>query len=591
MVEDNSGWRPFIPDSLSGIKELVLDCETTGLKWWAGDKPVGWAIAAPDGRRWYLPIRHKGGNNLDPDKVHEFLRRELRDKLLIGANIRFDAHMAKSDGIDLEEQGCRLTDVQHYAALLDDHRREFSLDVLGQEFLGQKKLRRVQGVDIDPDRIWEYPSGIIAPYAFQDLDLTWGLRRTFMPMLDAEDLQRVRQLEDDLIWAVVEMERNGCPLDVELLERWINQTEQKVIWYTQEIRKLTGLSIDPNKTADMERLFNHLHLPVTHYTEKGTASFTDEVLELSPHPVVKLARQARKILSLRSKYFLKYKKTLRDDGILRYALHQLRQDEGGTVSGRFASAALDGEGGNIQQVPEVEKQIKASGPEFVVRKLIVPSKGKKTLSADAKQVEYRVFADYANSPRLNKAYADDPESDFHNVVWDMVRPYRDDLLRKQVKNVNFARMFGGGDEKIADMLGLSLKEAKEFVAVYDRAFPEVRALMSVCMSKAKSRGYVRTKLGRRVRFPNGQRLHKALNGVVQGTATGDLMKWKIIELHRARKRTGFVMRATIHDEVLGDTSGPECTAAVAEILNSQTFPGLHIPILWDVKTGDNWAEC
>ncbi len=67
------------------------------------------------------------------------------------------------------------------------------------------------------------------------------------------------------------------------------------------------------------------------------------------------------------------------------------------------------------------------------------------------------------------------------------------------------------------------------------------------------------------------------------------MKQKLVELHDARKNTGFVMRITNHDAVLGDTTAPETKMQVGELLNKQSFD-LNVPILWKVGIGANWAE-
>jgi len=102
------------------------------------------------------------------------------------------------------------------------------------------------------------------------------------------------------------------------------------------------------------------------------------------------------------------------------------------------------------------------------------------------------------------------------------------------------------------------------------------------------RGYVKTLLGRRSRCVNNYKPYIGLNRVLQGTGAS-IMKQKLTELHDARKDTGFVMRITNHDAVLGDATTPETLGKVSEILNRQSFK-LTVPILWKCGTGANWAE-
>jgi DNA polymerase I-like protein with 3'-5' exonuclease and polymerase domains len=122
------------------------------------------------------------------------------------------------------------------------------------------------------------------------------------------------------------------------------------------------------------------------------------------------------------------------------------------------------------------------------------------------------------------------------------------------------------------------------------------------MGVAESRGWVKTILGRRCRFPlvkvqgrggntwrERERTHKGLNGVVQGSAA-DVNKRIIVEVHRARKHLEVTPRVTVHDEWSGGLHNPAKESTVRDLLNTQYIP-FKIPILWDVKTGRTWGDC
>jgi DNA polymerase-1 len=613
VVTKNTEWRPPELPDLSAYKELGYDLETTGLKWWAGDRPVGAAVAAPDGRSWYFPTGHKQGPNIDPDKFRAWARspQGLAGKTLVGANSKFDGNMSHAWGLDLESIGCRLSDIAHDAALLDDHRKEFTLESIAQDYVGSGKLKTAGGDPIEITRVGEYHAGDVEAYARHDAVLVLKVRAKTMPAMADEDLLRVKELEDRVIFPVMSMERGGFPINEELLDDFIKRCRQEYLRCLWRIRKLTGITIDPGKVDDMERLFHHCRVPVIDYTPSGKPSFTDDILANCSHEAIVLARRAKKLDSLDNKFLSKYKENLLDGHIF-YALHQLKVvhegADAGTVTGRFSSSAFRSRdqgwsfGINKQQVPSVEKQIEQMGDDYVVRQLFTATCGRsgcrrcaggekqKVAAADAKQIEYRVFAHYANSRQLNKAYADDPEADFHNTVGEMIRPFRPGLIRKYVKNTNFCKLFGGGPDKIASMLGITPDEAREFVAIYDRAFPEVKAMLNQAMDTARKRGYVKTILGRRSRFPTHDRIYKALNGVVQGTATGDIMKIKTCEVYESRRETGARLRSVVHDEAVMTVPDQESADKVAVILNKQSIK-LRIPILWDMSTGDNWREC
>jgi DNA polymerase I-like protein with 3'-5' exonuclease and polymerase domains len=308
--------------------------------------------------------------------------------------------------------------------------------------------------------------------------------------------------------------------------------------------------------------------------------------------VVKMAREAAHLSDLRSKYICAYLDAVGGDGIMRYGLHQLRNDDGGTVSGRYSSSAMtrDARSGiNVQQVMAISKQKRLHGDKYLIRELYIPALGHLLLAADAKQIEFRIFVHLSRSERLVKQYRDNPETDFHLMVAEMVQRLRPDFDRKRVKNLNFEQLYGGGMAKTAEMLGCTEQEARRFVSSYDRAFPEARKLLKEASRVAESRGYVKTLMGRRTRFPDKKRLHKALNGAIQGGAA-DVNKVKVAELYEVRKSLGLTLRMTVHDEVVGDVPDQEAARKVAEVLDQQSL-SLLVPILWDTKTGANWAVC
>ena len=338
-VSDATTWTPEAPPQLDGVTELEIDTETNGLKWYEGDRPIGISIRRPDGKTWYLPWGHAGGN-LDEAVVKRWAQRELRDKTLTGANIKFDVHMMRTWGIDLEEQNCRVSDVMHYAALLDDYRREFSLDKLASDFLNERK----SGEDLDKTRMAEYHAGFVADYACRDVTLTGKLRALMWAELTRQDLHRVRELEENVIYPVCEMERNSAPIDRDLLKKWVTTSEHELHELLIDISINVGFQVNPDKAGDMLRVFKHFDLPIT-FTDKGAPSFTDDILKHIDHPIIQKTRRAGKLASLRSKFLVSYDNVLTHESMLRFELHQLRGDKYGTNRGRFSASNK-----NIQQV-------------------------------------------------------------------------------------------------------------------------------------------------------------------------------------------------------------------------------------------------
>jgi DNA polymerase I-like protein with 3'-5' exonuclease and polymerase domains len=281
-------------------------------------------------------------------------------------------------------------------------------------------------------------------------------------------------------------------------------------------------------------------------------------------------------------------------------LHQLRAQEDpyspgakGTVSGRFSSADV-----NIQQVFTPDAQRAKRQGAFLVRSLFVPANGV-WLSADAQAIEYRLAASYMKNPRVIAAYQQDPWTDYHNVVRDLL-DFRGP--RRSLKILNFSQLYGASLAKFIDMLGGDPEAAVALRERYFAMMPEAKPLLQrtsalaspghtdYCRSHCARlhRGYVKTILGRRARFNPGDRFYSALNRIIQGSAA-DINKLVLVALYRERAQLGLTLRFSVHDEVNGDLQDPSRLNDVREVLNTQYLPTL-VPILWQTGLGPTWAE-
>lgn len=565
---------------------------------------VGMSICTPDKKKYYLPTGHRGGGNLDENAVKRWAKNNLAGRHLCILNAKYDVPVSIRWGLDLEVLGCKPHDPAFKAALLDENRKRYNLNELSSDILGRTKSE----VPGDKGDIADMSASEAGGYAEDDAELHLDLDLALQPQIDSEDLVRVCDLEDQLIYSTVAMERRGALLDREKLQRWKNEialAHQAAIF---KLFDLVGFRVNPNSGKDIARVLKSVNIPMPVREEElgGGETYGEEYLARIDHPVVKLMMAARKLDSLNSKYISKYLKLIDYNDILRYSLHQLRTDsqEGryGTVTGRYASANV-----NIQQVMKVESQFEEVDIAlWIVRECFIPAKGALFVSADASQIEFRWFAHYSKSKKLIAAYIADPTMDFHQLVANMLGQ-----KRKDAKHNNFGKLYTMGIPKLARKLGLScdcglysddqwdrrkhtptcrMQKAFAISAEYDAKFPEAKALTKEAMNVAKIRGYVKTILGRRRRYPSGERLHSALNAVIQGTAA-DTLKVKLLETYNHRALLELDLRFTVHDELDGDLWNPDKKGMFKELLEApdSRIP-CNVPLLWDVETGRNWRE-
>lgn len=596
------GWQvPTELPSLRNVKRLALDCESDGLNPFRTNKPIGISIAYRTDKlhQHYIPFGHVSGN-IEPEKVLRWAQDELRGKEIVGANIKFDIHMLREGwGLDLEAIKVKPADIAFGAALLDDQRGAgLSLDALGQKYVGESKLEMSAKKGMQ-----HLPSWMVGPYAEQDARLTLLVDEAMRPLLKKESLERVLDVENRLIYVVCDIERNGCRIDVERLWQWQVELRAEYQISIDKIYKASGLVIQANAREDLMALCHAIGIkPPQAKTSSDQTSFTeDEILALK-HPIMDEVVRLRRVDSLLSKYIDKYIEGL-DGDILRSQFHQLKSgnEDKGTISGRFSSSGGGGSDAytfNAQQV-----QARNEDPElqarFPIRELFIPDDGYKFFANDAKSIEYRVLAHFIEAPHILKAYADDPDADFHKIVTLLALPFLPEKYRQmplksarnEMKQVNFALAFGAQPEKVSMMTGMTLPETKEFLRVYSKVFPELPSFLDAMKREAKSRGFVTTMLGRRARFPGAQRLHSAVNRRVQGSAA-DLMKLKMLRVYDERATIGIhKLRQVVHDEQCGDMDAdPKYLKLMEDCFNTQELK-LNVPILWSIEQAANWGKC
>ncbi len=608
---EETGWKA--PDELPDLSVYPMeehfgyDQEYRVLGSIFNTEMAGISICTPDKKRYYLPVGHKGGGNLDPNAVRRWAKAELAGRHLCILNAKDDMKVSAQWGLDLDELGCHLHDPAFKAALINENRRKFNLNILCEEYLGKTKSE-VPGEKSD---IADMAASEVGSYAEDDAELHLELDLKLQKEINAQDLGRVCDLEDALIPCVNSMETTGALIDRPKLEQWVQQVSLAHQEAILKIHKETGMRINPNSQNDMKKLFDSLHLEYPHREEElgGDDTFEEEYLIKVDNPLVQMCLAAKKLDSLNSKYLKKYLKLLDHNNILRYTLHQLRSDEFGTVTGRFASSGgTDKKGINVQQVMKVESQLEEEAiNQWIVRELFIPEPGCDFVAADASQIEFRWFAHYSRSSKLISTYNENPEMDFHQLVADMLGQ-----KRKDAKHNNFGKLYTMGIPKLARKLGLHcncgcevkrqwdqsahqpncrMHKAFAIAREYDLKFPEALALSKQAMDVAKRRKYVKTVMGRRRRYPEGERLHSALNAVIQGTAA-DTLKVKLLETYNNRKFLELLMRFTVHDEIDGDLKNSSKKKDFKELLEApdSRIP-CSVPLLWDVETGHNWREC
>jgi DNA polymerase-1 len=278
----------------------------------------------------------------------------------------------------------------------------------------------------------------------------------------------------------------------------------------------------------------------------------------------------------------------------------------GTVTGRFSCREP-----NLQNIPRPDTELGKR-----IRGLFVAPPGWKLIVADWGQIELVVLAHFIGKGALYRGFHEgiDPHSataaallgeDPKKFLERLLAGDEDAKAMRQVaKGINFAVVYGAGPDKVASMAGISVKEAKRFMEIHQRMFPEIYKFKDEVIRVCRSRRppHIRTILGRKRRLPlilssnNGVRMgaeRQAVNSLIQGSATGDLIKLAIIRLNNLL--TGDMrLILTVHDEIVcmaPEDQAEECAEMVKEAMLGEGIQKLlRVPLSSDVKIVDRWSE-
>lgn len=594
-------------------KVAVLDTEGSGLSWHK-NFVCGWVFAfgpRPDDV-FYLPVRHGGGENIpggpvpkqaeidDHSKYDHVVDRIIREEIApldihwVGHNIKYDLHMAASHNVWFQGS---VEDTQINAALLDENQGKYNLDIcckiMGLEGKSDEGLYQAisdymarQGVKVAPTRnkamayFWRLPAdGVATEYAKGDGTNTWNLLHLQKTLLEEEELGRVHNVECRCVRTFFRMERRGVPVNERVLER----VEDQVVHDLSEARKALPKGLNVRSAPQIKKLFleggyQEEDLPIT---EKGNPSFKEEWLEpfggeLGAHIIT-----IRKLSNLISTFINGHIKRNLINGRVHPNFNQMKSDEYGTVSGRPSCNDP-----NMLQIPKRDKTL-APLLRQIFQDELLP-----WWSADYSQQEYRVFADFAGAKLVLEAYAKDPNTDYHQLVADLLGVERD----PSAKRINLGTIYNMGAPKLAKGLNVPTSKAREYLNTMRRMMPEARKFNKVAERIARQRGYVRTILGRRRRFPDLRIAHKAGNGVIQGSSA-DITKSKMVEIDEflvsEGARSHIMLQIYDSMEFLYDPDEQHLMKECMRIMNSfgsDDLIQLTVPMKVDISTGISWGH-
>ncbi|WP_164216795.1 DNA polymerase I [Virgibacillus sp. YIM 98842] len=406
-----------------------------------------------------------------------------------------------------------------------------------------------------------------------------------------EQYKLLKELEMPLALILGDMEHTGVLVDKSKLEEMGTDLKQRLNDLEKEIHDLAGETFNLNSPKQLGPiLFEKLGLPVIKKTKTGYSTAADVLEQLeNEHEIIPKLLLYRQLGKLQSTYIEGLLKVVNEDTS---KIHT-RFNQALTQTGRLSSIEP-----NLQNIPiRLEEGRK-------IRQAFIPSeKDWLMFAADYSQIELRVLAHIANDEKLVQAFKED--MDIHTqTAMDVFHVNKEEVtgnMRRQAKAVNFGIVYGISDYGLSQSLGITRKEAKQFIERYFESYPGVKAYMDDIVQEAKHKGYVSTLMKRRRYLPEitsrnfnvrsfGERT--AMNTPIQGSAA-DIIKKAMIDLYEKLKEDKLQARLLlqVHDELIIEAPKEELDHLIKIVpeMMEQTVQ-LNVPLKVDYSYGNSWFD-
>lgn len=410
-------------------------------------------------------------------------------------------------------------------------------------------------------------------------------------LMDKNLMKVLNEIEMPLIEILSSMEKKGIMIDPEYFTKYGKELERAIDELQEKIYEEAGESFNINSPKQLaEILFFKLNLPPVKKTKTGLST-DEEVLEKLKEDGAEIAKailEYRKLAKLKNTYVDAIPKLRDENNRVHTTFNQI-----GTTTGRLSSSDP-----NLQNIPvKTDEGIK-------IRQGFIAEKGSILMGIDYSQIELRVLAQLSGDENLRAAYQSN--MDLHSLTARKIFELseNDEVTREQriiAKTINFSIIYGKTAFGLAKELGITQREASEYIERYFNQYPRVKEFEKEIVEFTEKNGYTETLFGRR-RIIEGinsknkniksQAERMAVNSVIQGTAA-EVLKQVMIEIYRYIKdKAGISLLLQVHDELIFEISLDrleEYRENIEKIMK-ECVKFDSVPLEINTNIGVNWAE-
>lgn len=413
--------------------------------------------------------------------------------------------------------------------------------------------------------------------------------KTNVLLEEANQTKLLEEIELPLSRVLAKMEIEGFAVDKQGIEDFGKRLGVRIDELTQLIYDCVGYEFNINSPKQLGvALFEDLGLPCKKKTKTGYSTNAEVLEELkSEHIVVEYILEYRSLAKLKSTYCDGLVKVIADDGRIHTSFNQVE-----TRTGRISSLEP-----NLQNIP-IRTEL---GREM--RRFFVAGENNMLVDADYSQIELRVLADLSGDENMINSF--NSGVDIHTTTASQVFGLPVEMitkeLRSRAKAVNFGIVYGIGAFSLAKDIGVTRREAQEYIDNYLTTFSGVNRYMNHMIELARDRGYSETLFNRRRYLPElsssnhmlrsfGERV--ARNMPIQGTAA-DIIKIAMVKVDARLTAENMKSRLIlqVHDELIVEAPENEAEKAL-KIVTEEMENACKMKVLLraDGSIGKTWYD-
>jgi len=398
------------------------------------------------------------------------------------------------------------------------------------------------------------PDELVGPYAIGDVERTWALAQTWLPILERTGMMEAYEVERAVLPIFMANEEAGLRLDHDRLEQDIEVYEMAFKVAEDWLRwRLNAPGLNFDSDGDVASILAERGIVTEFKKTKGGAN---SVSKKNLYPDMFTDQQVASVLGYRNRLktcltmFMKpwhAQSAARGDNRFSTDWNQVQGEMGGTKTGRPSS--------HNPNVLNISKKFEGGPdgyvhPEFLqlprlplVRKYVLAEEGHVILKRDYAGQELHVFGHFEHGD-LARQYQANPRLDVHNYVGENINRitgathWTNPEQRTPLKAMNFQGMYGGGIPALSNELRIPMAKARELKAFHDQALPGRRVLSDTLAAIVRSGQAIRTYGGRLYSRPpfikrDGGQLspadYRLINYLIQGSSA-DITKRAMIAL-------------------------------------------------------------